>query len=372
MKAMARLSLRRVMAIGAAMGAVASVAVACVDLFHSTNFHTLCDSDPGNLKCQNASDASPPTLCLPTNEAKNEAARICAWFGACEGPAGESAFGNCMMHAQFALDCKANPHFRPAGNAATLWQCFRNAKACTDFNACTLECDADASAPYSGCTPDGKALAMCPGNQKRPSNVDVCLMANKTCLNDRAGCTGSLGVGCQVASSSCSGSWAQKCVKDDGGAPAIDQGVDCSGVGAGKCKDDENGYGAACVPIDGGTCTVGPSQPTCDHARTVSGCIDGQRYDIDCTVFGLTCSLGSANAAPSYDPFAACVAAGDAGAACADTDNDTCSADGDTLTSCSHGAFISVSCLSVGLGPCQLVTGGSKTYAACTVPSDSD
>ncbi|MCL2777818.1 MAG: hypothetical protein FWD73_07420 [Polyangiaceae bacterium] len=373
-----------------AMGACASIVVACVDLFHSTDFRTLCDSDPNNAACQGNQDDGgrdgqtdsggdsgdqPLDFCAWSSaEAHDEAVRICAWFGACEGPAGESAFGNCVMHAQFALDCDANPNFRPTGSAELLWQCLTKAKTCDDFNTCTFPKGVPAcqftggSSGYSGCTTNSgiAVVSTCVQVNDPPIGVDLCSMANKTCQADQSqyvGCTGNLGLMCTPPSSSqpasnCSGSWAQSCVS---GPPAIDQGIDCSGFGASKCSSS-GGNGAACVPSGGDSCSGAvSSQPTCSGDQ-VSACVDGQHYTIDCTKFGLTCSpVAAAKATSLYDPFAACVASG---TACAG--DDTCN--GYAIMSCSHGAAVGISCADLHLGPCRLTTVAAKTYAACTIP----
>jgi len=355
------------------LGVSASLVAACIDLFHSTNFETLCDTDPTNAACPSPPDAI--DFCTWTSEeARSAATRVCAWFGACEGPSGTSAFGECVTRAQFAFDCDANPNFRPAGNVDAMWRCLlkaATAESCAEFDKCLFpsgdlpKCQGhDASdGSFLSCIVDDtghglSAVVACNGDT-RPSGVDLCLMAGRTCMpatDSDAKCTGSYGLNCTASTDDCSGSsWAQHCVS---GAQPVDMGVDCSGYGAGTCVSNDNG--SACAPVSSESCT-GSFIPTCNNG-TVSACVGGHPYEIDCgKLGGLSCA--NDGTVPPSDPLQACTGSQDC------TGVEWCN--GNYIKSCSRNFLLSFDCAGVGLGPCRPVTvqgAPSINYAACSPP----
>src|SRR5580700_684311 len=84
----------------AASGGAALGPSAC-DLFHSTNFATLCDVNPSAAPCTDArvdSGLAGTNFCAWTpTTARANATHACAWLSACELPLGSNDFGPCMI-----------------------------------------------------------------------------------------------------------------------------------------------------------------------------------------------------------------------------------------------------------------------------------
>src|SRR5688572_11314287 len=115
-------------------------AAACVDLFHSTDFATLCAFDAAACSPEagsngDVSDApeAPIDLCAQSPaRARELAERTCGWVGACLGTLEDSTLGACMVRALAAYDCVFNPSLRPRGRNAVLWQCLSKVGSCDD------------------------------------------------------------------------------------------------------------------------------------------------------------------------------------------------------------------------------------------------
>jgi hypothetical protein len=369
---------RRLVVAFTSLGLVA-LGMACVDLFHSTDFETLCTKSPDDPLCGASDGAAPkadvvvaadadaarphPNFCAWTSaEAEKQAARACAWLGACERPLGESLFGACVIHAQLAYDCTANPSLRPRLASDDFWSCLATVQSCGDVDRCVFPagvqgCRAVATGTSTACGTQGNEAVHleCAGPAGRAHGVEPCALLGRTCASDDAGsarCAGVQGFECSTDAGACSGTSAVDCKPS--GTRFIDQGVDCAGLGAGKCAIGE--AGATCVPTPSANTCLEDSAPTCDGS-IARVCLGGQDIRIDCAALGLKCDAGGVS---TVEPSAACVTGGVG--ACAD--NDVCPTSM-TLQSCGRGGTYTVDCASVGLGKCVIdVTG----HGACTPP----
>ncbi|GAC1537717.1 MAG: hypothetical protein NVS3B10_02060 [Polyangiales bacterium] len=370
---------RRRLALGAASLGLVAVSAACVDLFHSTEFDTLCIKSPDDPACVVTEDAGAdvivaeaeagptrPDFCSwSSTEAQAQAMRACAWLGACERPLGESLFGACVVHAQLAFDCTANPSLRPRNYIDGFWTCLATVHSCADVDQCVFpsgvqECVAVAGGTSTACGTNGNTGVRleCQGDAGRAHGVEPCALTGRTCAttSDKsiAKCSGRLGFGCTGDGGKCDDTSAVDC--EPAGLLHIDQGIDCSGYGAGQCAAGE--AGPACMPTITSTPTVctEDAHPACQGA-VVRTCIAGQEIRIDCAALGLSCDATQASTA---DPSAGCVKRGVG--AC--TGTDVCPTSS-TLRSCGRGATFTVDCASVGLGKCLIDTAGN---GACSPP----
>lgn len=377
---------RRIAAVSILTAASAvGLAVACVDLFHSTDFKTLCTEKPDDPQCggsgtpDGGSDAGtdapakpPIDLCsLTSPQVKERAIKACALLGACGGSIEPDAFSQCVPRAMFAMDCAANPYLRPLGDNLRLWQCLAEAATCKDIDTCVFrgsrqDCK---SAPFTSCSDPSVSGGTVRIDCASPASADntrfePCLAFSQRCtrVGDSDGyCTGGLGNACSVTG--CSGTNAAVC---DG---ITDNGIDCAGLGGGTCYFDIAAGGPACTPgpgarscpVDGGALTA---IVNCDESNGVAlACVDGKEVAIDCRRLGLACDP-AVNALP-HDPFAKCVTDALVAQRCNET-VDTC--DGDNLRGCSKGGerYIA-SCTSLGLGKCAETDAGA-VRANCTKP----
>lgn len=365
-----------------ATGAV-GFAIACVDLFHSTDFKTLCTENPQAPQCggsgttDGGSDAGtdapakpPIDLCtLTSEEVRARAIKACALLGACGASIQPDAFGQCVPRAMLAMDCSANPHLRPLGDNLKLWQCLAEVASCRDIDTCLFggtrqNC---AAAPLTSCSDPslngGNVLIDCtlPAGPET-TRFEPCLANSQRCTREgtsQAFCTGGQGVSCTV--STCDGTNAVVC---DG----RDKGIDCAGLGGGSCYFDVTAGSPACkpgptardCPVDGGALTA---IVTCDESNNVAfACVDGKEVAINCTRLGLKCD--PAVNAPPHDPAAKCVTDAFQSIKCVET-SDTCS--GDDLQGCSKGERYVARCVSLGLGKCAENDAGA-VRANCTKP----
>lgn len=371
---------RRALLLGASLGFVV-LGLACVDLFHGTEFETLCAHNPQDPSCNapetSASpdagkdggfDAAPahPDFCKWSSvEALNQARHACAWLGACEGPLGESAVGPCIVRAQLAFDCRANPSLRPRGKADDFWACLSAVTSCGDVDRCVFpggvqECGGVMGGGTStdcGSNGNNAVRIECIGAAKgRAKGIEPCAMFGRTCTPEGQGtaaCTGTGGFKC--TESKCSGTSAVNCQAN--ATTTIDRGVDCASYGAGTC--------ATVSGVDGGfTCAAGPNAPTCTienvptcEGTTVSSCVDGKDIRVDCKVLGLECD---ATKATVQEPDKGCQAPDPPPCAAADK-----CATATLVQSCGRGRLYELDCASVGLGKCQV---GPTGNAFCAPP----
>lgn len=367
-----------------AVVALGTALLACVDLFHATNFDTLCSVSPNDPSCSEDASGPPdaaatdaagvdaarphPDFCQwSSDEARAQAIRACAWLGACEGPLGESRFGPCVVRAQLAFNCSATPTLRPAGAVDEFWGCLATVTSCGDVDRCVfpatngvqdcIEVTPGASTNCGAVGANQRVRVKCSGPAGRPVGVDPCVMRGQTCAAETgsiAECSGTQGYDC--ATTACAGGGAVDC--NLSGIHTFDKGVDCRGIGGGACTMSD--AGPACLAGKGTPSCDGEPAPVCVGSIATS-CVEGEQIRVSCDAIGLPCDV-SEPVAP-YDLGAACVdrAAG----ACSTTDTDTCTGL-TTLESCGRGAPFSVDCATLGLGKCKLDAAG---FGSCTAPT---
>ena len=356
-----------------------ALGLACVDLFHSTDFETLCSRSPSDPACggdaasapdgvvETGTDASTPhpDFCAwSMTEAQVQAKRACAWLGACEGAVAESIFGACTVTAQLAYDCGLTPALRPRGSVDAFWACLATVQSCGDVDRCVFpggvqDCVAVATGSTSACgtTLNESVLLECAGPSGRARGVAPCAMVGKTCSPEdtsAATCSGKLSFTC--TKNTCSGTSLVDC--SAAGVRMLDRGTDCAGVGSGKCAESDGG--PYCEPGAGTIACAKDSPPKCDGANVVDTCVGGANVRIDCQRLGLPCDVSQLT---SNDPTAACVKRG--AGSCAPGGPDTC-ASTTLLRSCGRGVVTEVDCASVGLGNCAVNIAGR---GACAKPA---
>ncbi|MBS2017170.1 MAG: hypothetical protein JST00_30075 [Deltaproteobacteria bacterium] len=355
--------------IAAAAGALL-FAGACVDLFHSTDFQTLCTTSPNDPRCGSpttdagtdvAAEASKPLvdLCtLSSAEAKARAIRVCAYLGACGVSIENNAFGDCVSRAQLAMDCAANPTLRPVGATETLWRCLAGINSCSDVETCVFGGASPECKPVDGkftqCGGGARVECSAPG-LAAGTRTEACALSGQRCTakdTSIASCTGVQGYGA-CSTSECQGTHVVDCQL---ATANIDRGFDCATIGGGKCVTDP--LGPACVPgAAAAACTGESAIPTCD-GDVARACVGGKQIAIDCAKLGLQCNDGTT--VPTFAPAGKCINTKIPG--CKDL-NDTCV--GDELHGCAKNEEYVATCASLGLGPCK-VTAGAR--ATCTKP----
>jgi len=380
---------RRPLALATSAVAFVMGGIACVDLFHSTDFETLCSTRPSDARCVSDGASGPdvvseggngprpphPNYCAWSSErARSEAMRACVWLGACDGPFEQSAFGPCVVRAQLAFDCQANPDLRPAGATDDFWSCLATVRSCGDVDRCVFpsgaveKCVEISSGTFNACgNGNTSAHVNCaaPG-LGRPVGVEPCAMRGKTCSRidiHSASCTGTRdendsGVNCTT--SKCKGTSAIACRS---GPDALDDGFDCASQG-GTCIIVAGA--PACTSPKGAACAVA-SPPTCDaDKKKVTACVGGHEVSVDCSLLyahtaadGFGCDVSKLAGADVYDLTAACVAS-----ASTCTDEETCT--GTSITSCGRGVAQTFDCGSAGLGACRKNSATGKV--ACSPP----
>ena len=372
-------------AVLAAGAAFVMLGVACVDLFHGTDFDTLCTRSPSDPQCGDAaaspdaaSDGATADAQRPRTDfckwdsatARAQALRACAWLGACEGPFRGSAFGPCVIRAQLAYDCAANPALRPAGDVDDLWSCLTNVATCGDVDQCVFPggvqaCITVSQGVLTACGGGGNrgVLFRCASQDGgRATGIEPCAMGGQTCAKESesaASCAGTLGHDA-CTTSTCVGSAAVDCAQ--AGTRTFDRGIDCARSGGGRCVIGDGGMPQCTAGAGAPPCLTDapprcvPSSMTGASKGIVSACVEGREITVNCTTLGLPCD--EATPVPSYDPAAACVERAPA----PDCVEDACL--GARLSSCGRGVVQTVDCVSVGLKNCKLTNG----KAACTPP----
>jgi hypothetical protein len=337
-------------------------AAACVDLFHSTSFETLCDRDaaacganPGDAGAPDAAPSLPTDVCAwSAADVDTAATRACAWLGACGG----TGLGPCIVRAREALDCRFNPVLRPSSGLVDLWRCLTRVTSCSDVGQCLFVdvhpvCE---PAPNKRSRCVGASLVEClPGTgESRPvDGIESCALEGRSCIEgstpQTALCAGAQKTGC-AAGAHCIDSFVSVC---DG---FLDVGHDCASFGAGGCVAGDGG--AACTPgADAAACSA-PAALRCDDAGVAHSCVGGHEVVYDCNALGVGCTPD----ASASDPLLACQdVAGTAGHCASD---DLC--DGDRLTSCAQGRPFTIECSAYGLGPCRISP--SPTIGSCAPP----
>jgi len=329
-----------VLAVSGAAGFV--LVSACVDLFHSTDFETLCQVKPQAPGCpmaeaatQDAGDAAPeaaPTeFCIkwPTQMAARAAAvKACTWLGACNGPFDQNAFGPCMVNAILAYDCTTNPNRQVAGALHDYWDKLSQAKSCDDVPNLNPD-NANCTGTGYGCLPgQPNVLLECLSGVSQP---ETCLVQGKVCDSHSRAC-GVPDPTLHCDPPSCDGTVLHACL--EGGT---DDGYDCKYFGASMCLEGaaEGGI-AGCDPVQ----IVGSCAPTasvgCDGGAATA-CATGYPETVDCPGLvgdGGTCVSGT----PSWNLAAACQGTTpDCEAGCEGEGNET-------LRGCAQGATFTTTC----------------------------
>jgi len=377
---------RQLLRRGAFLG-LAALVPACIDLFHSTDFEAACANDAACIPAASdgsagdagdepaapadASDApneaAPPSddFCLwdaPT--VRTRAARACAWLGACDGPFGGNAFGNCMASAVLAYDCTANPGRRIAGAALDYWTCLAKATSCAAVDACVFPGGIQAcGAVFSetvGCSgADGGAATTNPRTRVdckaagHPSGAENCVATGQTCNSQMPStCSGPSAGACSAPGISCNGTALRDCT--DAGT---DLGIDCALFGKGQCVGD--GGVAGCAPATTTACAA-TATVTCSD-RTVVGCPSGYEERIDCARYLVDAGTCDPTApGRSWDVSRACIPVS------ATPCTEQCS--GTTLSGCMRGVPVTVDCVGLGLRACAMVSLEAKSSPACVAP----
>jgi hypothetical protein len=365
----------RALVVIAFASAAAVAPIACVDLFHSTDFETARDAGPPDVVTPDAPpDVGPEPLVdfckWDPATAKTNATRACAWMSACGGALGETIFGLCMMHALWAYDCDLNPNLRPNGATYALWSCLSKVKTCGDVEACIT-----AGAPQT-CKPVAGSFTQCGlGNETvgsvrvecsspqggAASGLEPCLMQGRTCFAPDTSSSMCAGVTKKSCSSglSCGGPNGTAAVdcRVLGSSTLVDFGLDCAAFGAGECVTDTAGDTVVgCAPSGGEACDGGIAL-TCSDAG-VHSCVSGKDIAIDCAKLGVGCD---ATKAAAYEPLRACVKQADAGGC-----NSADSCEQGKLRSCAQGIAFEADCTALGLGPCEQINNG--VLAHCKAP----
>jgi hypothetical protein len=362
--------------VAVAFSAALAGSAACVDLFHSTDFATLCTNDGAACVAESGS-AEGSTVDAPTDaslpidfctyssiQAQAHAERACAWMGACKGALEGSAFGTCMVRALAAYDCKLNPSLRPQGATAALWSCLADVASCDAVDACLFggpspTCNSDAGATFTACDLGARSTVVecgLVGEGIPPLAVQACVLEGQACAtvdDGKAICAGQKQVSCE-GGARCDGTSAVSCV--NAGGIAADVGFDCAAFGGGRCIADD--AGVACAPVDEAASCSGSATITCNDAGAARSCVGGKVVAIDCAAVGMQCEVPPS----TLEPLAACKTNP---AECSTEDACTSS---NILRSCAQGKAFEVSCSSLGLGPCVKQTLPRGPFVTCTKP----
>jgi hypothetical protein len=319
---------------------------ACVDLFHSTDFATLCDVSPDAATCMRApqpadgaadvKDAAadgPDTRVCTTDKAValRRAVRACELEVSCGGALATRQ--DCIAIAMQAYDCE----FHPGAALATYWSCMRDARTCDAYNRCVFP---------GGVPTCSTAGPICAGTVAgdcavagAPARGISCAAEGKICSQPGGvpQCTGSQGIACG-GGPRCDGTSAIAC---DGAQ--VDQGQDCAALGM-RCVST-TASGAFCQSRTTTDCIA--TRTTCMDARAES-CIDGKLTSIDCDRLGLTCSADLNVLQACRPPSGACAPSCVSG----------------MLTACvrSDKSFV-LPCTELGLGDCTEDAGARATCA---------
>ena len=334
-------------------------ALACGDLFHSTNFETLCDVDASAPGCtaQDAGagapdtsvvDAATPDLnfcAFSSSDALKVARHSCAWLGACEGPFGRNAFGTCMFDALQVFDCTLRPGRQVVQGSVVhkYWQCLFAAQSCGDVDTCVYPGGVGAcvdTGGYDACELDGITRIACATATKHPTFAENCAGQGRVCIRT-SGSASYCAAGFDDAGVGCKGTILNDTSEDAGSGIVENLGVDCKNYGEGTCKSVN--MTAACAPT-GVSCSNSTLVDCVDqtHARICAGSTSDI---VDCAEFQADTQCGSIPQAGYLDPAEACV-----GTVSACTE--ACS--GKSITGCHNGIPFTLDCSTIpGLSSCK-------------------
>jgi hypothetical protein len=366
----------------AAVASAIAAPLACVDLFHSTDFETLkpdtgAASDAPTSDGDTQPDAGTKPLvdfCKWTPaEAKTNASRACAWLGACTGVLEGTQLGACMLNATWAYDCDLNPGLRPNGATYALWSCLSDVKSCADVAACVQPrgpdtCPALVSGSFTQCGDAGASelRVECSKPQAGPPGAaEPCALQGRVCTpvdESTSTCGGAAKKTCALGRT-CEGTGAVDCRLATGTSILVDFGIDCAAYGAGACASEDAGGDAgtivACAPSPSAakSCDAGLAvKCDVDFPMVARSCVGGRAVSVDCSKLGVGCDV-SRTVAP-YRPFEACAEYVDGGRCIG---ADTC-VDG-KLRSCAQGITFEADCAALGLAGCEQI--GSSAFAHC-------
>ncbi len=334
----------------------------CVDLFHSTDFPTLCQLDASALACDAPATPLPTDFCKwTTKEAADRATEACTRLAACDSPVGNNATGACIANATLAYDCLANPNFQVKGASHAHWDRLWQAKTCEDVDRAIFGGKASTCVimkdrlPFTTC--DRLARVDCQVTDHRLFG-ESCAASGRACDQVDGGgsvdCTGTDGHQC--IDTRCDATRIHVCSE-----AGVDNGFDCTSFGAGTCAYSDDA-GPACVPSGTTTACTASGAVTCDGNVAV-GCPTGTEVRVDCAA--LTGRCAPTKGGKAYDVSRACTIArvNDAGG-CSD---DVCS--GTQLIACVRGAQSTpIDCQALKLGACRTFTTADGDRAACAAP----
>lgn len=345
------------------------VLAGCVDLFHSTDFPTLCEVDAAACDAGADAPAGPIVTDFCTwkpAEAASRATEACARLAACDTPVGNNSTGACIANATLAYDCLANPNYPVKHAAHDYWDHLWQAKTCDEVDKAIFGGKANPCAIMPGAT----AFTLCDRFARVDCEVsgsrlfgESCAASGRTCdaVGSSSGdCTGTDGHKC--TSTRCQSTRIHVCANS-----GVDNGFDCASFGAGTCTDSDAGGGPACDPSGTTTACVATPAVSCEGNVAV-GCPTGLEVRVDCTNITGRCTPNALGSGNTFDVSRACTipkAVTDGGAGgCTD---DLCQ--GAQLVACVRGAqSLPIDCAALKLGGCQIFTTADGPRAACTPP----
>ena len=358
--------------------ASAAFVAACVDLFHDTDFTTLCSDNPD--ACASTADATtdaPVVTDIPlldfcvwsSAEARAKAEHTCAWLGACEGASAGSTYGLCMTRALEAYDCRFNPGLRPAGATHVLWSCLGalpTATTCADVSRClhgptppTCSGVSNGGGTFTACAPTGETVLSCalPQSGSPPVASESCTLEGRRC-GDAGACVGVKGTRC-ANNDTCDGTNAVRCRTQN---DSNDVGLDCALRGGGACVVTD--AGVACAPIaDAGACDAGATV-RCEDGGVAHSCVGGRDVVLDCAAVNRTCAATS----DPLDPAASCIRP-DAGGCSDDPAAPTETCEEGVIGSCARGELYTLDCARAGLkNGCEVPVPPYIRRARCVKP----
>lgn len=375
----------RALAIASAVSAAVIAPLACVDLFHSTDFETL-RPDTG-VPLPDAPATDPDAEAGPTPlvdfckwspaEARSSATRACAWLGACTGVLDSTQLGPCMLNALWAYDCDLNPGLRPNGATYALWSCLSDVKSCGEVEACVRPrgpdtCPVVTSGSFTQCGDAGASELRVECSKPQvgpPASAEPCALQGKVCIaidESASTCGGAAKKTCALGRG-CSGTGAVDCRIAPATTTLVDFGLDCAAFGAGSCAAEDAGAGAdggplvACAPLPNVPACDAGMDVTCDvdFPRVARSCVSGRAVSIDCAKLGVGCDVSKG--VPTYRPLEACAEYVDAGR-CSGADQ----CESGKLRSCAQGIAFEADCAALGLRACERI--GSGALARCVAP----
>jgi hypothetical protein len=290
-----------------ALLAAGAGAAACIDLFHSTDFDTLCVVDAA--ACPDGGDGAPPgdgpnsdggpgddgpnpgdggadvdSAIAPTDfcawdasTSHESARRACALVGACLGPYGTNELGKCFENALRAYDCQMNPSFPlfRDSDVHRYWDCLQKARSCADVTHCVFPNGEPSCSVGSSILCAGTTRMDCVQMGMPPIAAESCTAVGQLCGTE---CT-LLDGGCKPLG--CEGAILHDC------SGTAERGRDCASYGARACKDvalaTDAGADAAmstCAPTPSTGCSASPNV-TC-NGGVASACFTGTAQTLDC------------------------------------------------------------------------------------------